>query len=66
MQELHDSFYYAVTGLFTQPQYGFHNDGARGMVKGIGKGICGVFLKPMAGMCASTQTSLHEHSNRLN
>ncbi|KAJ5424549.1 UDP-glucuronosyl/UDP-glucosyltransferase [Penicillium cf. griseofulvum] len=48
--ELRDGFYYGITGLITQPRYGAKNQGTKGMVKGIGKGIGGVFLKPPAGL----------------
>ncbi|KAG0154602.1 hypothetical protein PDIDSM_170 [Penicillium digitatum] len=49
--ELRDGFYYGITGLVTQPQYGAKHHGTKGMVKGIGKGIGGVILKPPAGIC---------------
>lgn len=49
-KELYDGFYDGVTGLVTQPRYGYKEDGAKGMAKGIGRGIGGVFLKPPAGM----------------
>lgn len=49
-QELYDGFYDGVTGLVTQPRYGYKEDGAKGMAKGIGRGIGGVFLKPPAGL----------------
>lgn len=49
-KELYDSFYDGVTGLVTQPRYGYRKNGAKGMAKGIGKGIGGVFLKPPAGI----------------
>lgn len=49
-QELCDGFYYGVTGLVTQPRYGYKNKGTKGMLKGMGKGVGGVFLKPPAGM----------------
>ncbi|KAJ5971412.1 uncharacterized protein N7479_001330 [Penicillium vulpinum] len=48
--EFRDGFYYGITGLITQPQYGAKHQGAKGMFKGIGKGIGGVFLKPPAGL----------------
>jgi hypothetical protein len=34
----------------TQPKYGQKEAGTKGMIKGVGKGIGGVFLKPAAGM----------------
>lgn len=48
--ELRDGFYYGVTGVVTQPRYGLKHQGAKGMAKGIGKGLGGVFLKPPAGL----------------
>jgi len=41
--------YDGVTGLFTQPFLGAKNEGAAGFVKGIGKGIVGIQVKPAAG-----------------
>jgi hypothetical protein len=49
-QELRDGFYYGVTGLVTHPRRGYKQKGAKGMMKGVGKGLGGVFLKPPAGM----------------
>ncbi|KAJ5153739.1 uncharacterized protein N7500_009178 [Penicillium coprophilum] len=48
--EFRDGFYYGITGLITQPRYGAKQEGAKGVFKGIGKGIGGVFLKPPAGL----------------
>ncbi|KAJ5544030.1 hypothetical protein N7513_003305 [Penicillium frequentans] len=48
--ELRDGFYYGLTGLVTQPQYGLKHQGAKGLAKGIGKGIVGGFFKPAAGL----------------
>lgn len=52
-QELYDGFYDGVTGLVTQPQYGYKHKGTKGMIKGVGKGLGGVFFKPPAGMTAN-------------
>ena len=41
--------YDGVTGLFTQPYLGAKKEGAAGFVKGIGKGIVGIQVKPAAG-----------------
>lgn len=49
-QEFYDGFYYGVTGLVTQPRYGYKKTGTKGMIKGVGKGLGGVFFKPPAGM----------------
>lgn len=48
-QEFRDGFSDGITGLVTQPRYGFKQKGAKGMIKGMGKGVGGVFLKPSAG-----------------
>jgi len=41
--------YDGITGLVTQPLRGAEKEGAAGLVKGIGKGIGGLILKPGAG-----------------
>lgn len=38
-----------VTGLVTQPMRGAEKEGVQGLIKGFGKGIGGVMLKPVAG-----------------
>lgn len=38
-----------ITGLITQPMRGAEKEGAAGLLKGIGKGIGGLILKPGAG-----------------
>jgi hypothetical protein len=48
-QEFRDGWYDGVTGLVTQPRHGYRDEGTKGVFKGIGKGIGGVFLKPPAG-----------------
>lgn len=40
--------YDGITGLITQPVQGARRDGAMGFIKGVGKGIGGVMLKPGA------------------
>lgn len=40
--------YDAITGVVTQPYYGVKNDGAVGLVTGIGKGLGGLVLKESA------------------
>lgn len=42
-----------VTGLVTQPLKGAEKDGANGLIKGFGKGIGGLMLKPVAGEYSS-------------
>jgi hypothetical protein len=44
--------YDGITGLVTQPVKGAQKEGAAGFIKGIGKGIGGVMLKPGAGFFA--------------
>ena len=41
-------FYDGISGLVTQPLRG-RKDGASGVIKGFGKGIGGLILKPGAG-----------------
>ncbi|KAJ5801996.1 uncharacterized protein N7503_004446 [Penicillium pulvis] len=48
--EFRYGWYDGLTGLVTQPQHGYRDHGAKGMFKGIGKGIGGVFLKPPAAL----------------
>ncbi|PNS21582.1 Sterol 3-beta-glucosyltransferase [Sphaceloma murrayae] len=40
--------YDGITGIFTQPVSGAKKEGAAGFIKGIGKGIGGIVLKPQA------------------
>ena len=42
-------FYDGVSGLVTQPLEGAKKEGVVGLIKGFGKGIGGVVLKPGAG-----------------
>lgn len=42
-------FYDGISGLITQPMRGAEKDGAAGVIKGIGRGIGGLVLKPGAG-----------------
>jgi hypothetical protein len=48
-KELSYQMYDAVTGLVTQPYQGAKEEGAVGILKGAGKGIGGLLLKPEAG-----------------
>ncbi|KAJ6014382.1 hypothetical protein N7540_008973 [Penicillium herquei] len=48
--EFRDGFYYGITGLVTQPRYGYKHRGTKGMLKGLGKGVGGVLIKPFAGL----------------
>ncbi|TVY94242.1 Sterol 3-beta-glucosyltransferase [Lachnellula willkommii] len=45
-------FYDGITGLVTQPLRGAEKEGAAGLIKGIGKGIGGLILKPGAAIWA--------------
>lgn len=38
-----------VTGIFTQPIKGAKQEGALGVLKGIGRGVAGVVTKPVIG-----------------
>jgi hypothetical protein len=49
LQEFGLGFYDGITGLVTQPLKGAEKEGAAGLLKGIGKGIGGLVLKPGAG-----------------
>ena len=44
--------YDAITGLATQPLKGAQRDGTNGLLKGAGKGLGGLVLKPVAGILA--------------
>ncbi|GLA28773.1 UDP-glucose,sterol transferase [Aspergillus phoenicis ATCC 13157] len=48
--EFTHGFYNGITGLVTQPVVGMEKAGGKGLLKGIGKGVGGVFLKPTAGL----------------
>ncbi|PYH93363.1 UDP-glucose,sterol transferase [Aspergillus ellipticus CBS 707.79] len=48
--ELTHGIYNGVTGLVTQPMVEMEKSGGTGLLKGVGKGVGGVFLKPMAGL----------------
>jgi hypothetical protein len=49
-KELKDGLYFGITGLATHPHDGLKHGGAKGFLKGVGKGIGGAFLKPTAGL----------------
>ncbi len=38
-----------VYGVFAEPMHGFKKNGLKGGVKGFGKGIVGLFMKPVGG-----------------
>ena len=39
----------SYAGVITQPVKGFSKGGARGALKGVGKGLVGLVVKPVAG-----------------
>ena len=49
MQEFGYGIYDGISGLVTQPLGGAKKEGFLGLIKGFGKGIGGVVLKPQAG-----------------
>ena len=49
-QEFTDGFYQGIIGLVTQPHQGAKKSGSIGLLKGVGKGIGGIIVKPAAGM----------------
>ncbi|KAK2751038.1 hypothetical protein FQN57_000113 [Myotisia sp. PD_48] len=51
-KELGYGFYDGISGLVTQPVEGAKEHGAAGVIKGIGRGIGGLVLKPGAGVFA--------------
>ncbi|KAK6612993.1 glycosyltransferase family 28 domain-containing protein [Botrytis cinerea] len=57
-----------ITGLVTQPLRGAEKEGAAGLIKGIGKGIAGVVLKPGAaiwGLPGYTFMGIHKEVRKL-
>lgn len=49
-QEFGYGFYDGISGIVTQPLDGAKKQGFAGFLKGFGKGIGGIVLKPGAGM----------------
>lgn len=67
-KELGYGFYDGITGLVTQPIRGAEKDGAAGLVKGIGKGVAGLIVKPGAGIWglpAYMMQGVHAEVNKL-
>jgi hypothetical protein len=52
IQEFGLGFFDGISGLVTQPLEGAKHDGAAGFVKGVGRGISGLIVKPAAGIYA--------------
>ena len=59
MQEFGFGFYDGISGLVTQPLDGAKKEGVAGLIKGFGKGIGGVVLKPGAGKHFRDEISIH-------
>ena len=53
-QEFGLGLYDGITGLVTQPVKGAQKEGVVGALKGFGKGIGGIVLKPSAGTSKQT------------
>eukprot|EP00850_Spirogloea_muscicola_P012926 SM000085S23276 [mRNA] locus=s85:540482:567052:+ [translate_table: standard] len=49
-QDLGAGFYEGITGLVTNPVAGFEHEGTVGCVKGVGKGMAGLVVKPASGI----------------
>ena len=49
MKEFGFGLYDGITGLVTQPLRGAKREGMSGLIKGFGKGIGGIVIKPQAG-----------------
>ena len=43
-----------LTGVVTQPMYGYQEKGASGLIGGIAKGVAGIILSPAAGLIDAT------------
>lgn len=63
-QELTHGLYDGVTGIITQPMKGAKDTGAPGFLKGVGKGIGGVVLKPFAGRPPPPSPSIPSDTNQ--
>jgi hypothetical protein len=51
-KELGLGFFDGVTGLVKLPIQGAKDDGAKGFIKGVGRGVAGIVVKPSAGIYA--------------
>jgi hypothetical protein len=51
-KELGIGLFEGITGLVTQPYKGAKKEGAKGFMKGMGKGLAGIYIKPSAGAFA--------------
>ncbi|OBT44690.1 hypothetical protein VE00_04443 [Pseudogymnoascus sp. WSF 3629] len=61
-------FYDGISGLVTQPMKGAEKEGAAGFLKGIGRGIGGLVLKPGAaiwGLPGYTMMGLHKEVRKM-
>ena len=59
MQEFGFGFYDGISGLVTQPLEGAKKEGIAGLIKGFGKGIGGVVLKPGAGEASIEECEIY-------
>ena len=60
-------FVNAVEGLYEHPSKGLENEGALGLFKGIGKGLVGLFVKPVVGIydaAASLSSAIKNSDNK--
>ncbi|KAL5336878.1 hypothetical protein BJX70DRAFT_262072 [Aspergillus crustosus] len=64
--EFTQEFCQGVTGLVTQPRHGRREAGTKGMIKGVGKGIGGMFLKPAAGIFLRYQRNRYSRNSLSN
>lgn len=61
-------WYEGVTGLVTQPWNGAQKEGAVGFAKGVGKGLGGAFVHPLAGsfgILSYTMKGVHKELQKL-
>lgn len=61
-------WYDGLTGVVTQPWRGAQKEGAGGFIKGFGKGIAGLWTKPLAGMLgilSHTMKGVHKEVQKL-
>jgi hypothetical protein len=63
LKEFGEGLIEGVAGVFVQPVRGFQQEGMLGMVKGVGKGIVGVAVKPVVGTLDLVQRTTEGISN---
>ena len=59
--------WYGITGVFVQPVKGATTEGAWGLVKGTGKGLVGLVVKPTVGVLdlAASMLNALSHVDRI-